>query len=190
MKLINQVVDVMKCSPELFIKTYMDLNHVAAIHMGLNSWIKARESSFMFGDSWSMQMAPFNNGVPKKGAYLKYADEWNKNHKDAPTFGAIWFCSYPYGMIEQYPGLIVNSKLEEMKDQLINTIDFYAPMDYEILATAAMEAYLETAHEDMVAVENLQFDVDFNLKTTGTFHPILPSGVKHWKTWMEANRGE
>lgn len=186
-QLFRVVHDEMDNSLELFMMTYMDLNHVAAIHRGLNSWVDTRRATFEFQDNSSFQLAPFNDYAPKQGAYKPYFDEWMKYAGSAPSFGAKWSAVYPYDMVEEYPGILVDSSIE-MKDELcINTLRFYATTPSMALTEAAISAYIETAEEDKVATENLEFDRRHNRRGAGTFHPLLPSGVQHWLKWM-ANR--
>ena len=184
---VKTVVDKMNNSLELFMMTYMDLNHVAAIHRGLNSWVDARAATFEFSHSGSFQLAPFNLRAPKQSMYKYYHLAWLRHAGVNPNFGAKWYATYPYGMIEEYPGIIVESDIKMCEGMCINTLVFYATTPDPFLTEAAIDAYMETAEEDKVATENLQFDSDHNTRGPGTFHPILPSGVHHWKKWM-ANR--
>jgi hypothetical protein len=174
------------CSMELFMMTYMDLNHIAPIHRGLNSWVNARKAKFEFGRGLSVQWLPFNPNPNKCGAYLPYYLAWMDYAGKDPEFGAEWTCVYPYEMSENYPGLTVTSSLKHHCGGIKNTLRFFGMTESDRLTEAAIAAYLETAAEDTVATENIQWDWDYNAPVGGTFHPILQSGVKHWKDWMAA----
>jgi len=172
------------CSKELFMMTYMDLNHIAPIHRGLNSWADSRNAKFEFFPWGSAQELPFNLEAPKCGAYLPYYLAWMEYAGVEPPFGAKWECTYPYEMRETYPGLHIKSSLKAHCGGVLNKLEFYAMTPSDKVTDAAIAAYRETAAEDTVATENLQWDWDHNPPTGGTFHPLLPSGVKHWKDWI------
>ena len=185
MKHIRTIVDKLDCSKELFMLTYMDLNHIAPTHRGLNSWVDTSTARVTYSAARSIQEVGYNN-AEKQGAYAEYAKLWMEHNGGyAPEYGAKWLCSYPYDMFETYPGMYVKSSL---KHETVQTMEFYATTENTKLAHAAILAYLETAAEDKITVENLEWDRRNNTRTnSGTFHPLLPSGVVHWRSWMLTN---
>lgn len=118
------MIDHLRCSKELFMLTYMDLNNVAAIHRGLNSWVDVRGAQFSFQNDRSVQHVPFNSRAPKQGAYKAYYEAWIAAYGADPTFGARWYCEYPYRMLESYPGLYVISNLEPHPVGCLNELTF------------------------------------------------------------------
>lgn len=185
MKHVRKVVSKLDCSKEVFMMTYMDLNHIAPLHRGLNSWVDTATAKITYSAASSLQEVAFNT-APKQGLYAEYFEEWMK-HSDGffPDYGAKWLCGYPYDMFENYPGMYVKSSL---KHECIQTMEFFATTDNMKLTELAIAAYLETAAEDKVVVENLEWDRRHNeRKNSGTFHPLLPSGVVHWRAWMLSN---
>jgi hypothetical protein len=186
MKPYKVLEDTIACSMELFMLTYMDLNHIAVLHRGLNSWVDARRAEIEFTPGGSIQNVPFNSHAPKCGAYLPYYLAWMEYAGVEPPFGAQWRCRYPYEMQETYPGLVVNSTIRPFCGSVMNTLRFFGMTQSNRVTDAAIEAYMETAKEDSVVTENLQWDLDHNGTVSGTFHPLLPSGVKAWKAWMDS----
>jgi hypothetical protein len=186
MKHIRKLIAKMDCSKEVFMMTYMDLNHIAPIHRGLNSWVDTSTARITYTAASSLQEVAFNALCEKQGAYAEYYKLWMEHTNGFfPDYGAKWLCSYPYDMFENYPGMYVKSSL---KYETTQTLEFFATTDNMKLANAAIEAYLETAAEDKIIVENLEWDRKNNIRTnSGTFHPLLPSGVVHWKGWMISN---
>jgi hypothetical protein len=186
MKHIRKVTSKLDCSKEVFMMTYMDLNHIAPIHRGLNSWVDTSTARITYTAASSLQEVAFNGPAEKQGAYLEYYKLWMEHSGGYfPDYGAKWLCSYPYDMFENYPGMYVKSSL---KHATIQTLEFFATTENIKLASAAIAAYMETADEDKIIVENLEWDRQNNLRPPiGTFHPILPSGVVHWKGWMANN---
>jgi hypothetical protein len=184
-KIIRTVVDKLDCSKELFMLTYLDLNHIAPIHRGLNSWVDTSTAKVTLSAGRSMQEVGFNDAA-KQRAYEEYFKLWMEHTGGfVPEYGAKWLCSYPYDMFENYPGMYVKSSL---KHETIQTMEFFATTDNIKLAKVAIEAYLETAAEDKIITENLAWDQRNNVRTnSGTFHPLIPSGVVHWKSWMATN---
>lgn len=185
MKHIRKVIDKLDCSKELFILTYMDLNHIAPTHRGLNSWVNTATAKITYSPASSLQEVAFNNVAEKQGSYKEYYDEWMKHSEGFfPEYGAKWMCGYPYDMFENYPGMYVKSSL---KHECIQTMEFFGTTDNTKLTESAIQAYLETAAEDKVIIENLAWDKRNNHRNSGTFHPLLPSGVVHWRAWMLSN---
>jgi hypothetical protein len=186
MKHIRKVVSSLECSKEVFMMTYMDLNHIAPCHRGLNSWVDTSTAKITYSAASSLQEVAFNAPSEKQGAYAEYYEEWMKQSEGFfPDYGAKWLCAYPYDMFENYPGLYVKSSL---KNETVQTMEFFATTENMKLTEAAIQAYLETAAEDKIIVENLEWDRKNNeRKNSGTFHPLLPSGVVHWKGWMLSN---
>jgi hypothetical protein len=186
MKHLRTVVERMDCSKEVFIMIYMDLNHISVTHRGLNSWVDTSSARFTFNAASSLQELAFNREAPKEGAYRDYYKMWLEHtHGEDPDYGAKWLCTYPYDMFENYPGMYVKSSL---KNETTQTLDFFATTENIPLADAAIAAYMETAREDKVTVENLHWDRTHNRRShLGTFHPLLPSGVIQWRGWMLSN---
>jgi hypothetical protein len=90
-------------------------------------------------------------------------------------------------MREEYPGIVVHSAIDGDWGELINTLEFFSTTHSDEITESAIAAYMETAAEDKIATENLEYDRKWNRKGQGTFHPILPSGVAHWRKWMAKN---
>ena len=173
----------MACTVEQFIELYLDLNHVPMIHRGLNSWADVRNAEFTFTEAGSVQIAPFRV-CPKHDAYLGYVQAWWAAHGgDNPPFGAVWVLDYPNSMIEIYPGLIVISKVTPTPNGCLNTLEFIQT-DNDKVFEYAIDAYLESAYEDEILVTNIALDAGAG---RGTFHPLLPSGVQHYRSYRALN---
>lgn len=175
---------VVTCSSQQFIELYLDLNHVSLIHQGLNSWVDVRSAKFQFTKDGSTQTVKFNPYREKRGLYKRYYEAWMDEQGTAPELGAVWELRYPGRMVETYPGMVVVSTAVDVDGKCHNYLEFTDSLGKPDIFEAAKAAYLETAAEDNVILENLAFDramlAELGVDATGTFHPLLKSGVKQY----------
>lgn len=186
------IEECLSCTTQQFIEVYLDLNHVSIAHPGLNTWVDVRNAKVEVQESAVRQVAQFNPWEKKHGKYKLWYEAWMDHFRAAPKFGAIWHVDFDSGeMVEEYPGMHILSTVRTIERGCLNEVRFrQLPNVPSDVFDAGVQAYLETADEDKIIVENIALDQEMVRHLGGTFHAILPNTVKNYRRFLnERSRG-
>lgn len=189
----EETVDYPTVTSECFLEIYLDGYHVQPVHAGLGNYVDVSTMEWEFGESWSVQMSPANNGwrgVNPSAAWQAYQQQVLKYGWDE-EWAALWTTLYPGLMLEYYPYTMVISILVPLEGGgCRNVVQFY--YSSEVVNDAGFKqafeaAYSEVAKEDEDLSKMLQAGRNASRANPRNlpYHELFELGQTHYYAWLD-----
>lgn len=188
---MKTVVQDLKCSAEQVLTLFLDIDHIRVDNPGLSTWLDLPNATVEALPDQIIQRIPFNPYPNKQGAYATYLRAWRLYKGHDPVFGAERKLSFKSGrMYERYPGMSVLSTVfdpdfEHESEGCIKTTSFSAAIAVpDFVFEEAVKAYVETADQNKVVLENLELDFRMGRDSRQNYD----GGVAHYLNYLKENK--
>lgn len=188
---MTTVMQYLNCSAEQVRVFFLDADRIRTSNPGLNTWLDLPNATVELLPDQIIQRIPFNPYPNKQGACAQYLQAWKLFKGRVPVFGAERKLSFKSGyMYERYPGMkvfsnVFDSDFEYESGGCIKTTSFSAEGSVpDFVFKEAVRAYVETADQNKVVLENLELDRRMGRPP----RQYYDGGTAHYLRYLEENK--
>jgi len=174
LKLEQLRIDKVEANYKDIVGIFLDMDHLPVVHPKIYDQLQLLNVEWELRSNGSIQYAPNNNEFESE--YTKTMMPEDRDRK----VGAAWFCTYPYSMLEYFPGAWFNTVCNPVSEKLTMVSVYkyrdirYSEKNWKLNEEIWETAWYQDVHQSQLMKPNYK-----------TKH--LEDSKKHYHSWLDKN---